>query len=526
LNEKQYKPIAVITSLIFLFHPIHTEVVANIKGRDELLALLFALVSFYFGLLYFEKLKKRYLIWVIISMFLALMSKENAIAFVAIIPVAGWFFYKPQKTALFISTLSLILPAILFLIVRGTVLGPTYSQLPDELMNNPFLGATPVQKIATVLYTWVVYFKLLIFPHPLTYDYYPYHIRLVDFSNSWVFSAIACLIALAILFIKGLKSKSVLSFCILGFFASFILVSNLFFPVGTFMNERFVFMPSVFWSLALVSVFYLWIDRAKNKLPQKVTIILGFYVLIFFPIKTIARNRVWANDFTLFTTDVKTSSNSAKSNCSAGGKLWEEAKQTPDKNKRDRYYAQSEVYLRKAVTIYPQYSDAWLLLGNLLFDYKKDIEGAAKCYLEVVKRQPGNDFAWRNIDIVVPKSTNYAWAKDFYTTILKVDSTQFGPNYRLGVIYGRYLGNLKMGQHYLERANHIEPNNIDGLKDLGTVYGMTHQPQKAVVVFEKAIKIAPNDQQVCFNYGISLAQLGQKAKADSMFTVAKNLAKK
>jgi Flp pilus assembly protein TadD len=55
---------------------------------------------------------------------------------------------------------------------------------------------------------------------------------------------------------------------------------------------------------------------------------------------------------------------------------------------------------------------------------------------------------------------------------------------------------------------------------------MTHQPQKAVVVFEKAIKIAPNDQQVCFNYGISLAQLGQKAKADSMFTVAKNLAKK
>jgi tetratricopeptide (TPR) repeat protein len=268
---------------------------------------------------------------------------------------------------------------------------------------------------------------------------------LVDFSNSWVFSAIACLIALAILFIKGLKSKSVLSFCILGFFASFILVSNLFFPVGTFMNERFVFMPSVFWSLALVSVFYLWIDRAKNKLPQKVTIILGFYVLIFFPIKTIARNRVWANDFTFLPPMLKPHRTALRAIVQPEENFGR-SQANADKNKRDRYYAQSEVYLRKAVTIYPQYSDAWLLLGNLLFDYKKDIEGAAKCYLEVVKRQPGNDFAWRNIDIVVPKSTNYAWAKDFYTTILKVDSTQFGPNYRLGVIYGRYLGNLKMGR--------------------------------------------------------------------------------
>lgn len=526
LNEQQYNPIAVITSLIFLLHPIHTEVVANIKGRDELMALLFTLVSFYFGLLYFEKLKKRYLIWVIISMFLALMSKENAIAFVAIIPVAGWFFYKPQKTALFISSLSLILPAILFLIIRGAVIGQTSSQLPDELMNNPFLAATPMEKIATVLYTWFVYFKLLIFPHPLTYDYYPYHIRLVDFSNGWVLLLIASLLFLGIMFIKGLKSRSILSFCILGFFASFILVSNLLFPVGTFMNERFVFMPSVFWLLALVSVIYLWIDTSKKTLPGTLAIVLALYVFLFFPIKIIARNRAWANDFTLFTTDVKTSSNSAKSNCSAGGKLWEEAKQTPDKNKRDSYYAQSEVYLRKAVTIYPQYSDAWLLLGNLLFDYKKDIEGAAKCYYEVLKRQPANSNTWQNIDVVIPQSTNYAWAKDYYIKLLKIDSLQFKPNYRLGVICGRYLGDLKSGQYYLERANRIEPNNLDGLKDLGTVYGMTNQPQKAAVVFEKAIKIAPNDQQVCFNYGISLSQLGQKAKADSMFTVAKNLAKK
>ena len=34
--------------ILFILHPIHTEVVANIKSRDEILALLFALLSIFF----------------------------------------------------------------------------------------------------------------------------------------------------------------------------------------------------------------------------------------------------------------------------------------------------------------------------------------------------------------------------------------------------------------------------------------------------------------------------------------------
>ena len=36
--------IAFFTTLIFMVHPVHTEVVANIKGRDEILAMLFGIL--------------------------------------------------------------------------------------------------------------------------------------------------------------------------------------------------------------------------------------------------------------------------------------------------------------------------------------------------------------------------------------------------------------------------------------------------------------------------------------------------
>ena len=46
-----------LTSLFFIAHPIHSEAVANIKGRDEILALLFSLATLYGALRYMDKQK-------------------------------------------------------------------------------------------------------------------------------------------------------------------------------------------------------------------------------------------------------------------------------------------------------------------------------------------------------------------------------------------------------------------------------------------------------------------------------------
>lgn len=46
-GQRWFLSLPFVAALLFALHPLHTEVVANIKGRDEILALLLALVASY-----------------------------------------------------------------------------------------------------------------------------------------------------------------------------------------------------------------------------------------------------------------------------------------------------------------------------------------------------------------------------------------------------------------------------------------------------------------------------------------------
>ena len=66
-----------IISLIFVVHPLHTEAVANIKGRDELLALLASLGALHYTLKWLDKEQLKYLILSAICLFVGLFAKEK-----------------------------------------------------------------------------------------------------------------------------------------------------------------------------------------------------------------------------------------------------------------------------------------------------------------------------------------------------------------------------------------------------------------------------------------------------------------
>jgi len=86
--------IVLAASLLFITHPIHTEAVSNIKGRDEIMTLLGALAALYFSFRAYYEQKN---IWLILSglvFFLGLLAKENAITFLAVAPLAFYFFTK------------------------------------------------------------------------------------------------------------------------------------------------------------------------------------------------------------------------------------------------------------------------------------------------------------------------------------------------------------------------------------------------------------------------------------------------
>src|SRR5690606_8652604 len=121
-----------------------------------------------------------------------------------------------------------------------------------ELMNNPFAEAVGMDKWASILVTFAAYIKLSLIPHPLTHDYYPFHLPFVEAATKYpaishpaALFGLLSTIALLGLALWGLLKRNVLGFAALLFWGSFILVSNVLFPVGVFMNERFMFAPSL-----------------------------------------------------------------------------------------------------------------------------------------------------------------------------------------------------------------------------------------------------------------------------------------
>ena len=90
-NEKWYLSLPFLATLLFLLHPLHTEAVANIKGRDEIMSMLGAMVALFTALKFVESRKWWWLALSLVGMLFGLFSKENAITFLAVIPLALLF---------------------------------------------------------------------------------------------------------------------------------------------------------------------------------------------------------------------------------------------------------------------------------------------------------------------------------------------------------------------------------------------------------------------------------------------------
>ena len=98
-------------TLLFIVHPAHTEVVASIKNRDELLAFTFVLMSVYITLKAIYSNRSWQLIFTPMLFALALMSKMTAFSFVLIIPIIIIFFTNLNFYKVMMRALLFVVPA-------------------------------------------------------------------------------------------------------------------------------------------------------------------------------------------------------------------------------------------------------------------------------------------------------------------------------------------------------------------------------------------------------------------------------
>lgn len=510
-----YLNVPFLAALVFLAHPVHTEVVANIKGRDEILALLFSLLALRSALRYTDTGRPLHLLWSALLFLLGLLSKENTMMFLFVIPLTIWFFTTTPAKRNLTALAAIAASALIFIWIRYLVLGYILSpQIPQVLLNDPFLEAAPGQRLGTILLTLGLYLKLLIIPWPLTHDYYPYHIALTNLTSAAALIPLLLYIALMAYALLRLKKRDPVAWGILFYLITLSIVSNLFFAVGTFMNERFIYMPSLGIILALV---VLLLRAAKRWFPAPgtyrsalLTVIL--IVLIPFTALTIHRNQVWQNDFILFTTDVNTSVNSLKCTTAAGGSLVDSAQNITDPARKDSMLAAGMAYLEKAVSIYPKNNNSLVLLGNATWFRERDALKALGYYLRVLSFDPNDPHALSNAIKMIGFAGGTAdegsrrpggsgpvgvtGKRTLYLRLYTIQPNDAALNHTLGRFYGQELGNLDSAAIYLERAATLAPADPSVFKDLGTVYGMKGNYPRAIQALEQGLRLDPNDQDM------------------------------
>ncbi|NPD86342.1 hypothetical protein HNS38_16330 [Lentimicrobium sp. L6] len=512
-------------TLLFISHPIHTEVVANIKGRDEIIAFFMSLWALYLSFKYVDTQKIKYLFGSFWVFLVAVFSKEVAVTFIAIIPLAIWFFRGGKWKEMGVSILPVLLASFVYLLIRALYVEGIASigvHESTEIMNNSFYGMDVMTKYATILYSLLLYLKLLIFPHPLTYDYYPYHIAAQSWDFWPIFSVVVYL-SLAVYAIFGLFKRHKIAFGVIFFAISLAPTSNILFSIGAFMNERFIYGASLGFSIITGYLILVKLPLVLKNENLKNYLVFGllFTIIGLYSFKTIDRNRAWENDFVLMTTDVKTSSNSAKSNCSAAGKLIEYAMDLEDKPQRNQNLNQAIEYLHQAIRIHPSYVDALILMGNAQFWLSKNLDSTFYYYHQVLQLSPNNQIVQDNLfqsrikleydnpqqsmSLINGLELVYPYLKDKWQT-----------NYFLGRTYGRYQNNLHKAIEYLSIAKKQNPNSIEVLEDLGVAFGISGNFEGSSHCFMQALEIDPKSTNLKFNAVNLLLQTGDRQKAKDL----------
>lgn len=387
-----------ITAAIFTAHPIHTEVIANIKGRDDILSFLFFVVASLYVYRFYVSGKMKQLAFAGGAFFLSLLSKESAITFVAIIPLLLYFFTEADKSKYIRVGGMLLGVSALFLLIRAGVLhGGGIASVP--VVDNYIAGIDGflTQRTTAIAIAGIYVLKLFV-PYELVCDASVAQIPVYGVSD-WQFLLPFVIFLGAFAFaVMKIKTKHPVAFGILYFFITFSMVANVVFLIGTNYGERLLYAPSLGICLIMgyamakllpgeetsastVNEFF----RVNRKAITVTALIVGSYSFL-----TIMRNPDWADNDTLYSTDLQKSTNSCKMHYYYANHITQSETLSKLKEGSPEWNHTVDtaiVEFQRAISLYPAYGDAMQKLAEMYLN-KKQYDSSEYYYLRAIETSP------------------------------------------------------------------------------------------------------------------------------------------
>ena len=299
--------LAFFTSLIFLVHPVNSEVVNWISAVPDLTVILFCLLNLIFYAQYRigkESEKKRNLLCSIVFYFFAMLSKEIAVFIIPVLLVSlDLFLFRIKRRQLLMlqelkKYLLFGIPFVMYFFMRMAALGG----LGGLTSKSDYLGEFSLVERVNAFFTLFAYsLKEILFPYPLSF-LHDVPIGSNFFNLPFLFSFLITVLFFFLVYFFIKRGQRLFAFSFIWFFIFFspILV---FFNIAGERNhffERYLFGSSIGFALFAGFVLaYLWQRQSKQTLRRKllVGLLLGIFlgsswIIVF------RRNEVWADNIT------------------------------------------------------------------------------------------------------------------------------------------------------------------------------------------------------------------------------------
>lgn len=483
-------------ALIFAVHPIHTEVVCSVKSRDELLAALFGLLAWinFIPKRNYISTDNNSIIYGTIFLFLALLSKESAIAFIAIIPLSLIMLSNIDFKSALKKSIPLFAASTAFLLIRYLVVGSEKANTGIPMMENVLNGAQSFNQVtATKMEILFYYIKLLFVPWPLNWDYSFNQIPLVEWNSVLPIISILIYGGLAIFALVNFKKKPILSFAILFFFITSSPTNNLFFNNGATIGERFLFIPSLGFALAIsvivANIFKFDTNGNSNNNKNSFLGIIAAIAIVFGGL-SISRSADWKDNITLFTRGVEVSPNSCRTHYSLASESLTLAQQQTDPQQRITYLNTAVEHFKTSLAIFPNNFQA-LYNSGICYSVIGDTSSAINYYKESINLNKTYLTAMNNLGVLYQARQEFDSAFVYYNMAFKIEPNAevAKPNlanlfFSSGLVKSQE-GKVDEALQDYKQSLMYDGNNVMSLNNIASIYSNRQSYDSALVYLKR-----------------------------------------
>jgi len=524
LLNKYHPWLPLMIIVLFAAHPVHTEVVASLKNRDEILSMIGALATWYLIIKFVDNRKWYWLPLAFVFFFLGYFSKSNIIVYAAVIPLSLYFFREVKLSKVLAVFAVLIGISVLYNYIPRIFLSPPHREM--LFFENPLsLEKGLWLRIGTGMVVVLFYIRLLVFPHPLLF-YYGYDmIPVVTPFNTWaIVSFVICLAALAVA-LFFFRRRHIISFGILFFFITISAFANIIKPPPGIVAERFVLSASLGFVMVLCALVFMVFKLdifQKTKYPFKtikLPLILFLMILIPYAFRTIIRNKDWKDYKTLYSHDIGYLEKSAKANVMYASLKNRELYQIRDPKKQHEVAEEAKKHYELALKIYPGYAIAQNNLGIIYFRYLNDPFKALIYWKKAATFESTRADAFMNIATAFDELKISDSAEFYYKATIKAQKKPTIPYSKLGDLYyrqGKVQEAIAMNENIMETDDATDVPYIN----IGNYYMLGKDTINAIAMWEKAIEKQPGNPKLCTNLARYFEHIGDFKKADYYYRLS------